>query len=219
MSDDDKRKLIVREDNGELLLEAVMNGKGYRKSLETGQLWTLHPETGRLLPLGGGVGFLSLSETEDGLEATIDTRAAQELIAAGTTQAAHTARVGASANVQPVDTGATTEAIVSDDVIVTDDNGGIPSVFAELAILEKTVFERKSDDQVEGSYTSYLFSEGEQKIRKKLGEEAIELCLAQENDRIVSESADLLYHLSVLLASRDLSYADVLGELKRRRES
>ena len=213
MSDDDQRKLIVREDNGELLVETVMNGKGYRKSLETGQLWTLHPETGRLLPLGGGVGFLSLSATENGLEAEIDGRAAQELIAAGTTQAARTARVSDRPDVQPVDSGSGAEASVSGD------DGGIPPVFAELAILEKTVFDRKSDDQAEGSYTAYLFSEGEQKIRKKLGEEAIELCLAQEDDRLVSESADLLYHLSVLLAARDLRYSDVFEELKRRRES
>ncbi len=71
-----------------------------------------------------------------------------------------------------------------------------------------------------GSYTCELFAKGEDEILKKVGEEAVEVILAakgQGNARLVEETADLLYHLLVLLASRGLSPADVEAELGRRR--
>lgn len=70
-----------------------------------------------------------------------------------------------------------------------------------------------------GSYTNSLFDSGEDEIVKKVGEEAVEIILAakgQGNERLVEESADLLYHLFVLLAARDLTLDDVRAELARR---
>ena len=70
-----------------------------------------------------------------------------------------------------------------------------------------------------GSYTAQLFAAGEDEMVKKVGEEAIEVILAvkgQGNKRLVEEMADLYYHSLVLLASRDLSLADVEAELERR---
>ncbi len=70
-----------------------------------------------------------------------------------------------------------------------------------------------------GSYTASLFAKGEDEIVKKVGEEAVEVIVAakgQGHDRIVSESADLVYHLLVLLAEKDVSWVDVEAELKRR---
>ena len=70
-----------------------------------------------------------------------------------------------------------------------------------------------------GSYTSQLFSEGEDAILKKVGEEAMEVILAakgQGKQRLVEEVADLFYHTLVLLASQDLSLADIETELSRR---
>ena len=72
----------------------------------------------------------------------------------------------------------------------------------------------------EGSYTTYLFREGLDKILKKVGEEATETIIAAKNegeDRLVSESADLLYHLVVLLAAREVTLAQVSNELIGRR--
>lgn len=80
------------------------------------------------------------------------------------------------------------------------------------------ILERKKHPQ-SGSYTCALFAKGEDEILKKVGEEAVEVILAaksQGNPRLVEESADLLYHLLVLLAARDLSPADVEAELERR---
>jgi phosphoribosyl-ATP pyrophosphohydrolase len=70
------------------------------------------------------------------------------------------------------------------------------------------------------SYTSTLISQGVEKCAKKLGEEAIETALAsvmRDKPHIAAESADLLYHLLVLLEATDVSLADVMAELERRR--
>jgi phosphoribosyl-ATP pyrophosphohydrolase/phosphoribosyl-AMP cyclohydrolase len=71
-----------------------------------------------------------------------------------------------------------------------------------------------------GSYTAELLDAGEDEILKKVGEEAMEVVLAakgQGDERMVSEVADLVYHLLVLLASRGLEPADVEAELSKRR--
>ena len=78
--------------------------------------------------------------------------------------------------------------------------------------------DRKRNPQP-GSYTSQLFSGGEDAILKKVGEEAMEVILAakgQGKKRLVEEVADLFYHTLVLLSSQDLSLADVEAELSRR---
>jgi phosphoribosyl-ATP pyrophosphohydrolase len=74
----------------------------------------------------------------------------------------------------------------------------------------------RRDHPSSGSYTSYLFSQGEDEIIKKVGEEAIEVVLAakgQGNERLVSEVADLAYHVLVLLAARRLLPVDIEDEL------
>ncbi|MGC9311170.1 MAG: phosphoribosyl-ATP diphosphatase, partial [Sediminispirochaetaceae bacterium] len=68
----------------------------------------------------------------------------------------------------------------------------------------------------EGSYTSHLFSSGPEKIRKKTGEEAIELLLADTPEQMLYEAADLVYHLMVLLVSENLSFDQVCAELQHR---
>ena len=71
----------------------------------------------------------------------------------------------------------------------------------------------------EGSYTTKLLDEGVPAVARKVGEEAVEVvtaALAEEDGRVVSEAADLIYHLYVLLASRGLDVAAVEDELRRR---
>ncbi len=80
------------------------------------------------------------------------------------------------------------------------------------------ILDRKTHPQ-SGSYTCELLAKGEDEILKKVGEEAVEVILAaksQGNPRLVEETADLLYHLLVLLAARELSPTDVEAELERR---
>ncbi len=87
-----------------------------------------------------------------------------------------------------------------------------------LAALADEVAKRKtsSPDQ---SYTAKLLSQGVEKCAKKLGEEAVETALAAvsgNQKNIAAESADLLYHLIVLLEASGLTLADVMDELARR---
>jgi phosphoribosyl-ATP pyrophosphohydrolase/phosphoribosyl-AMP cyclohydrolase len=71
----------------------------------------------------------------------------------------------------------------------------------------------------EGSYTSSLFAKGAAEIARKVGEEGVETAvasLAEDDGRVVYEAADLVYHLMVLLAGRNLSWAQVERELASR---
>ncbi|MCT4634430.1 MAG: bifunctional phosphoribosyl-AMP cyclohydrolase/phosphoribosyl-ATP diphosphatase HisIE [Firmicutes bacterium] len=83
----------------------------------------------------------------------------------------------------------------------------------------KVVKERKANP-VEGSYTTYLFNEGVDKILKKVGEETAEVIIASKNnnDELIYEISDLIYHLIVLMEERGLAYEDILKELGGRRK-
>ena len=94
--------------------------------------------------------------------------------------------------------------------------GGIDYSLTVLRELEEVIKQRKENPK-EGSYTSKLFKEGKEKIYKKFGEEAVEVLVAEERERIIYETADLLYHLLVLLAYNGISLGEVMKELRRRR--
>jgi phosphoribosyl-ATP pyrophosphohydrolase len=81
------------------------------------------------------------------------------------------------------------------------------------------VIEDRKNHPTEKSYTTTLFTEGLPKIAQKVGEESAEVIvasLAQDNQRLIEEVADLTYHTLVLLSARGLTPADVLAELERR---
>ena len=87
-----------------------------------------------------------------------------------------------------------------------------------LSRLAATVEARKGADP-ESSWTAKLFAKGPEKCAEKFGEEAVEAIIAAvKNDRanLVYEAADVLYHLTVMLAARDVSMDEVLAELDRR---
>ncbi|MCI8402244.1 MAG: bifunctional phosphoribosyl-AMP cyclohydrolase/phosphoribosyl-ATP diphosphatase HisIE [Lachnospiraceae bacterium] len=89
------------------------------------------------------------------------------------------------------------------------------NVFTEL----EAVIANRKEHPKEGSYTSYLFDKGLDKILKKVGEEATELVIAAKNpdpEEIKYEAADLLYHLMVLLAQKEVAWRDVTDELANR---
>jgi phosphoribosyl-ATP pyrophosphohydrolase len=70
-----------------------------------------------------------------------------------------------------------------------------------------------------GSYTNSLFDEGLPRMAQKVGEEGVEVAvasLAQEDERLVEEIADLAYHTLVLMAARGVTPSQVLAELERR---
>lgn len=92
------------------------------------------------------------------------------------------------------------------------------SRFEALNDLERIIAERYAE-RPEGSYTSYLFDKGLDKILKKVGEEASEVIIAaknNDNDELRSEASDLIFHLMVLLRERGLPIDALMGELKSR---
>ena len=89
-----------------------------------------------------------------------------------------------------------------------------------LQNLYAVVKDRQQNPQ-EGSYTCYLFEKGLDKILKKVGEECAETIIASKNDNeeeLVGEICDLIYHLTVLMAEKGVTVDSVLEELDRRSE-
>lgn len=85
--------------------------------------------------------------------------------------------------------------------------------------LEKTIKLRKLEPS-ENSYTSKLFARGINKVAQKVGEEAVELVIEAKDDNdelFKNEAADLLYHLIVLLAAKNVDLEDVIEVLKNRK--
>ena len=79
----------------------------------------------------------------------------------------------------------------------------------------------RQEERPEGSYTTYLFDKGLDKILKKVGEESAETIIAAKNDdpkQLVAETADLLYHLLVMLVAKNVKLDDVRDELAQRRK-
>ena len=88
----------------------------------------------------------------------------------------------------------------------------------ELNELYAVIADRKANPK-EGSYTNYLFDKGLDKILKKVGEETTEVVIAAKNtdpQEVIYESADLLYHLLVLLGEKGIPYEAITEELAKR---
>jgi phosphoribosyl-ATP pyrophosphohydrolase len=84
------------------------------------------------------------------------------------------------------------------------------------------VIQERKNNPSEKSYTASLFNEGLPKIAQKVGEEGTEVvvaALAQEDQRLIEEIADLTYHTLVLLAARGLTPAHVMAELEKRHKA
>jgi phosphoribosyl-ATP pyrophosphohydrolase len=87
-----------------------------------------------------------------------------------------------------------------------------------LTRLAQTIAARKGADP-ESSWTAKLLAKGPEKCAEKFGEEAVEAIIEAvkgDRDKLTSEAADVLYHLLVMLAARDVSLDEVLAELTRR---
>jgi phosphoribosyl-ATP pyrophosphohydrolase len=87
-----------------------------------------------------------------------------------------------------------------------------------LDSLAATIAARRGADP-ESSWTAKLLAKGPEKCAEKFGEEAIEAIIEAvkgDREKLTSEAADVLFHLLVMLASRDVALADVLAELDRR---
>ena len=125
----------------------------------------------------------------------------------------------------------------NDALIVQVEPQGPACHTGENSCFYKTVFEEESPNRevvheviaeikdrrknpIEGSYTSYLFREGIDKVLKKVGEESSEVIIGAKNEdkeELTSELSDLMYHSLVLMEIADVSLSDVKNELLKRR--
>ncbi|MBJ26532.1 MAG: phosphoribosyl-ATP diphosphatase [Alphaproteobacteria bacterium] len=91
---------------------------------------------------------------------------------------------------------------------------------SNLESLHKTINERKTVGNLEGSYTAKILNKGSDYIAQKVGEEAVEMIIAatkRSKDETISESADVLYHMMVLWVSLGISPLEVSEELENRK--
>jgi len=184
-----------------------------------------HARTGRVLMLGY-MNEAALRETLSGGRVVFYSRSRRSLWIKGETS-------GNFLDVVDVSTDCDLDAIlVLADPLGPTCHKGTESCFADaatsdaqrlafLALLENIIANRIAD-QPEGSYTAKLFADGPGRIAQKVGEEGVETALAavtRDDDGLVSECADLLFHLLLLLKSRDLSLELVVDELRARHAS
>ena len=180
--------LVVKNENGGIVDVLLQSEKGHRKSIEQRILWYVHKDTGRLLPYKENTPYREILKRGGWYETVLFGGEAAEQPPAQT----------ATAEESPVQAGAA-PASGSD-------------VLSRLA----QVIRQRRISLPEGSYTTHLFTSGLEKIRKKTGEEAVELILAQQPEEIIYEAADLIYHMLVLLEALGLDYRQVLAELDKR---
>ena len=87
-----------------------------------------------------------------------------------------------------------------------------------LIKLDELINKRKEQNK-DNSYSATLLNAGVEKCAEKFGEEAVELivaCLSKDDNSIVNEAADTIYHLNVLMRSKNISIKEVLEELAKR---
>ncbi len=181
--------------SGRVLTHAWMNRESLARTLETGQTWFWSRSRSELWHKGATSGN---TQHVRGLMLDCD----------GDTLLALVEQTGVACH-----TGA--ETCFSDLLA-----GDSAQAFASLAALERTVGERAAAADPDSSYTARLLAKGIDTVCKKVGEEATEVVLAAKGDehgQVVYESADLLYHLTVLWRAAGVGLDEVAAELDSRR--
>ena len=177
--------------DGRVLMQAYMNREALRKTLETGAVtfWSRSRET-----------LWTKGETSgNGLKlVTVHSDCDADCLLVLAEQAGPTCHRGTAT--------------------CFDDTGPVRPGLAFLASLDRLVEEREAQ-RPGASYTTRLFEAGVKRIAQKVGEEGVETALAAtagDDEELLNESADLLYHLLVLLRARGLGLAEVVSTLESR---
>jgi phosphoribosyl-ATP pyrophosphohydrolase/phosphoribosyl-AMP cyclohydrolase len=184
----------------EVLTLAYMNEESLKKTIETKETWFYSRSRQELWHKGG---------TSGNIQKVVEMRydCDQDAILVLVQPAGPACHTGAYT--------CFSETIDKQEVSVVQDR------FQIFNTLEKLIAERENE-LPEGSYTTYLFNEGVDKILKKVGEEASEVIIASKNrdaEELKWEVADLLFHLMVLLREQKLPLDEVLNVLEKRHVS
>lgn len=201
---------VVQEENGQVLMLAYMNRESLEKTLETGYTYFYSRSRKSLWNKGETSGNVQkvkeISYDCDG--DTLLVKVHQTGVACHT--GTYTCFSGRQLYTAKKDTAV---APLQDDIQGTH-------ALAEVLNDLYNVIQNRQLHPVEGSYTNYLFDKGQDKILKKVGEEAVETVIASKNmdkAEIVYEMGDLWYHCLVLLAFHRISPDELFAELMHRR--
>ncbi len=198
---------IVQEENGQVLMLAYMNKESLEKTLETGYTWFYSRSRQKLWQKGETSGNVQqvkeISYDCDG--DTLLVRVHQTGVAChtGSYSCFSGRRIG--------------ESNQELAVIPPTDEMHLANILYDLY----GVIQDRRLHPVDGSYTNYLFEKGQDKILKKVGEEAVETVIASKNMRkedILYEMGDLWYHCLVLLAFHNIRPEELFAELMGRRK-
>lgn len=187
--------VVQDADSGRVLMVAYMNAASLEKTLETGQTWFYSRSRRWLWHKGETSGHVQdvvrIEYDCDGDALLVQVRQKGPACHTGEPSCFH-------------------------NVLQEREEGTRPGLF--FAELEAIITGRKNLRPA-GSYVAGLFEKGTDKILKKVGEEAAEVIIAAKNDNrdeLVYEAADLVFHLMVLLADKNVPLADISAELVRR---
>ncbi|MFN0112646.1 MAG: bifunctional phosphoribosyl-AMP cyclohydrolase/phosphoribosyl-ATP diphosphatase HisIE [Blastocatellia bacterium] len=215
---------IVQDDaSGEVLMVAYMNAESLAKTLQTGQTWFWSRSRQEFWHKGATSGH-----TQQVVDVRLDCDGDALLVRVNPDgPACHTGeRTCFYRGVNEADSSG--EPNGNAPVIYQADSPlALVNVAAmDLGILLQDLYrmiQERKDQLPEGSYTTYLFNSGLDKILKKVGEEAAETIIAAKNASdaetrklLSGEIGDLLYHLLVLMVERDVSLQDIQNELSHR---
>ena len=198
---------IVQEESGQVLMLAYMNAESLQKTIETGythfysrsrqKLWKKGEESGNVQQVK------EIFYDCDGDTILVKVHQTGVACHTGTYSCFSGRRLGANKNLPAV--------------VEQEPQENLSLVLYELY----SVIKDRQRHPVEGSYTNYLFMHGQDKILKKVGEEAVETILASKNgteSEILYEMGDLWYHCLVLLAFHKINPEDLFAELMNRRK-
>ncbi len=184
---EDIKPFIILGPDGKTAALLQTNTKGFKKSIENSCIWAVNPDTGRLLPEEDLGKAGSFRENPDWFEAVV-------------------VSAPEPADADGIDHSGTAAPMVKDAKRV--DSSIIERLF--------TLIESRRIERPEGSYTTHLFNSGLSKIKKKTGEEAVELLLAETREEQIYEAADLIYHMLVLFAETGIKPEEIFKELESR---
>lgn len=200
--------VVVQEENGQVLMLAYMNEESLKKTLETGFAWYYSRSRQQLWKKGETSG-----NVQRVMEISYDCDGDTLLLRV------HQTGVACHTGTYSCFSGRLLSAMEEKSIAVVP-----PEPQTALAKVINDLYEVIQDrrlNPVEGSYTNYLFEKGQDKILKKVGEEAVETVIAsknQEKKEIVYEMGDLWYHCLVLLAYHNITPEELFNELMSRRK-
>lgn len=208
---------------GEVLTLAYMNAESLRRTLDTRETWFWSRSRSVLWHKGETSGHtqrvVRVRLDCDGDALVVSVEPEGPACHTGARTCFHNEVAGASftreATGDAAQASATLDAPVKVDATFNAESRDLGALLSELYSLVET----RRQERPAGSYTTYLFDEGLDKILKKVGEEASETIIAAKNEdaqKLASEVSDLLYHLLVLLVERGVALEEIRDELGRR---